>query len=227
MRDSPDTPTAILLGVGSGIGSSLALRLGHDGFVVEMVARSEQRLAELGRDLADEGVTAHRAAVDLTDGPALREALERLAEHTGRVDVLHFNPSTFRQRDPLSLTPEELLADVALGVAPLLTAVQTVRPLMSAGARIVVTGSIAADRPWHEAASLGVQKAAVRNLVLSLDDTLRDDGIRATCLTVLGTLAPDTPYSPDRVAAALVAAARQPEDQWQAEVRYDGADVGR
>ncbi len=58
----------------------------------------------------------------------------------------------------------------------LLTAVQAVRPYMSAGARVTVTGSMAADQPWHKAASLGVQKAGVRNLVHSLDATLKPTG---------------------------------------------------
>ena len=46
---------------------------------------------------------------------------------------------------------------------------------------------VAADKPWNRAASLGVQKAAVRNLVHSLDTTLKDDGIRAVSVTVRGT----------------------------------------
>ena len=68
---------------------------------------------------------------------------------------------------------------------------------------MVATGSMAADQPWHEAASLGVQKAGLRNLVRSLDATLRDDGVRAVSVTVNGTLgtrhAPSTPTgSPTR-----------------------------
>ena len=59
---------------------------------------------------------------------------------------------------------------------------------MSSGGRVTVTGSMAADQPWHKAASLGIQKAGVRNLVHSLDATLEPDGIRAVSVTVRGTL---------------------------------------
>ena len=38
---------------------------------------------------------------------------------------------------------------------------------------------MAADQPWEKAASLGVQKAGVRNLVHSIDKALAGDGIRA------------------------------------------------
>jgi NAD(P)-dependent dehydrogenase (short-subunit alcohol dehydrogenase family) len=145
-----------------------------------------------------------------------------MAEHTGRVDLLHFNPSAFREKDPLELSVAELLQDVSLGVGALLTALQAVRPYMSSGARVTVTGSMAADQPWHRAASLGVQKAGVRNLVHSIDATLKDDGIRAVSVTVRGTLAKEGPFTPDRVAEALMAALRQDESSWRTEVPYEG-----
>ena len=91
---------------------------------------------------------------------------------------------------------------------------------MSAGGRITVTGSMAADKPWNRAASLGVQKAGVRNLVRSIDTTLQPDGIRAVSVTVRGTLAAEGTFTPDRVAAALLAAARQDEARWESELTY-------
>ena len=93
---------------------------------------------------------------------------------------------------------------------------------MRPGARITATGSMAADRPWHEAASLGVQKAGLRNLVRSIDATLRPEGIRAVSVTVNGTLEPGTAFDPDRVAEAIFAAARQDESSWRTELPYDG-----
>jgi NAD(P)-dependent dehydrogenase (short-subunit alcohol dehydrogenase family) len=93
---------------------------------------------------------------------------------------------------------------------------------MSAGGRVTATGSMAADKPWHRAASLGVQKAGLRNLVRSLDATLKPDGIRAVSVTVRGTLGQDERFTPDRVADAIWAAATQGESDWQAEVPYSG-----
>jgi NAD(P)-dependent dehydrogenase (short-subunit alcohol dehydrogenase family) len=93
---------------------------------------------------------------------------------------------------------------------------------MSAGARISVTGSMAADQPWEKAASLGVQKAGVRNLVHSLDKTLAPDGIRAVSVTVRGSLAREGAFTPDRVAEALWEAVTTDESQWRSEVPYSG-----
>ena len=215
-------PVLVVVGAGPGVGASVARRFGREGYDVALIARSEDRLTALGEALEAEGITAGWSALDITDADALRAAVERFGSHAGHLDVLHFNPSAFTHKDPLTLSPDELLADVRLGVAPLLTLVQAARPFLGVGGRVVTTGSMAADSPWNEAASLGVQKAGLRNLVRSVDETLRDDGVRAVTLTVEGTLERGTAFDPDRVADAIHAAVNQPEDDWQVEVRYAG-----
>ena len=219
---SDDNPLIVVVGAGPGLGAAVARRFGRAGYDVALLSRDQQQLDDLGAQLQSEGITTGWSAVDVTDETALRGAVARLAQHAGRLDVLHFNPSAFRHKDPLALTPDELLADVRLGVGALLTAVQAARPFMTAGARVTATGSMAADRPWHEAASLGVQKAGLRNLVRSLDTALRPDGIRAVSVTVNGTLEAGTAFDPKRVAEAIFAAGHQDEAQWRAELPYDG-----
>lgn len=213
---------AIIVGAGPGVSGSFARLLADDGWDVGLLGADQGVVDELAVDLRERGVAVGTSVVDVTDAAAATAALTRQAEHTGRVDLLHFNPSAYRERTPLELTVPELLQDVALGVGALLTAVQAVRPFMSAGGRVTVTGSMAADQPSHEAASLGVQKAGVRNLVHSLDATLEPDGIRAVSVTVRGSLAREGAFTPDRVAEALFAAMNQDESSWQTEVPYSG-----
>jgi len=213
-------PVLLVVGAGPGVGASVARRFGREGYDVALLARDPERLKDMGESLQADGVTTGWSTVDVTDAAALTAAIQRFGGHAGHLDVLHFNPSMFRHADPLSLTAEELLDDVRLGVAPLLTAVQAARPFLRPGSRVVATGSMAADQPWHEAASLGVQKAGLRNLVRSIDATLRDDGVRAVSVTVNGTLERGTDLDPDRVGDAIFEATRQPEDAWQVEVPY-------
>ena len=211
----------VVVGAGPGVSGSVARRYGREGYDVALLGLDGDVLTRLGAELQEAGVTAGWTETDVTDPETLTAAITRFAEHSGRIDALHFNPSAFRQRDPLHLTVPELLDDVALGVGALLTSVQAARPHMGSGGRVTATGSIAADRPSHEAASLGVQKAALRNLVHSLDATLRGDGIRAVSVTVDGVLAPNEPGSPlhpDGVADAIFDAAHQDEAHWRSEV---------
>ena len=213
-------PVLVVVGAGPGFSGSVARLFAGEGYDLGLVGVDEAVLAELRATIAEADVQT--AVADITDTEAATLAMRTLGDHFGRIDVLHFNPSAFREKDPLELTVAELLQDVALGVGALLTTVQAARPYLSAGGRVTVTGSMAADQPWNKAASLGVQKAGVRNLVRSLDATLEPDGIRAVSVTVQGTLAKEGPFTPDRVAEAIHAAAFQDEGAWRPEVPYAG-----
>ncbi|MFN2318503.1 MAG: SDR family NAD(P)-dependent oxidoreductase [Dermatophilaceae bacterium] len=212
----------VVVGAGPGVGASVARRFGQEGYSVVLLSRDAVGLGQLSAALQADGIDAAWTDVDVTDDVALHRAVNEAGERFGRIDVLHFNPSAFRQKDPLALTPDELLEDLRLGVGALLVAVQAARPFMPVGGRVTATGSMAADRPWNEAASLGVQKAGLRNLVRSIDATLEQHGIRAVSVTVNGTLAPGTPFAPEHVADALFAAACQDISAWRAEVSFDG-----
>lgn len=215
-------PVIIVLGAGPGLGGAVARRFGQAGYAPALVSRGMEQVEELGKQLQSEGFTTGWTAADLTDEAALTAAIDRFAGFGDGIAHLHFNPSAFREKDPLELTVDELLDDVRLGVGSLLTAVQAARPHMSAGARITVTGSLAAERPWNRAASLGVQKAGVRNLVRSIDTTLKPAGIRAVCVTVAGTIAPGTGFDPALIADAVYDASQTDEEFWSDEVRFTG-----
>lgn len=212
----------LVVGAGPGVSGSVARRFADEGHDVGLLGQDQAVLDDLVADLEQRGATVGHAVVDVTDAEATRDAVRRMGEHAGRIDVLHFNPSAYREKDPLHLTVPELLEDLALGVGALLTVVQAARPFMSTGGRVSVTGSMAADEPSPAAASLGVQKAGVRNLVHSLDATLAPDGIRAVSVTVRGALSREGAFTPDRVAEAIWSAVRRDEGEWSTEVPYSG-----
>ena len=215
-------PVILVVGAGPGVSGSVARRFARDGHDVGLLGVDEDALRDLAGDLEGLGATAGWRVADLTDHDAATRAVHELADELGRVDVLHFNPSAFREQDPLELSVPDLLADVTLGVGALLTVLQAARPHMASGARITATGSMAADQPWHRAASLGVQKAGLRNLVRSIDATLEPDGIRAVSVTVRGSLGTEGRFTPDRVADAIHAAASQDPSGRRAEIPYEG-----
>jgi NAD(P)-dependent dehydrogenase (short-subunit alcohol dehydrogenase family) len=215
-------PVVLVVGAGPGVSGSVARRFAEEGYDVALLGQDQQVLDDLVPGLEERGATVGHAVADVTDEQAAREAVRRFGEHTGRIDVLHFNPSAFRQEDPLTLTVAELLEDVALGVGALLTVVQAARPFMSEGGRISVTGSIAADDPWEGAASLGVQKAGVRNLVHSIDKRLAPEGNRAVSVTVHGALAREGAFTPDRVAASIWSAVARDAEEWTSEAHHRG-----
>ncbi len=216
------SPVIIVIAAGPGVSGSVARLFAADGYRVGLLGADESALTELAASISADDQQVRWVVADVTDTVAATTGVTELAEAFGRVDVLHFNPSAWRGRHPLELTVDELLADVAVGVGALLTSVQAARPFMADGARITVTGSMAADAPSSAAASLGVQKAGVRNLVQSIDAHLAPDGIRAVSVTVRGALSREGAFTPDRVAEAIVAASRQDVDSWRTEIPYEG-----
>ncbi|WP_330232646.1 SDR family oxidoreductase [Nocardia sp. NBC_00508] len=214
-------PVFLVLGAGPGIGLSVARLFADDGFATVLACRFDDEAEPLAEQLRGQGFDAEGVGVDLTDPADVGRVVTGVGERHGRIDVLHFNPSIFRQADPLQLSVPELIEDFTVGAAALLPAVRAARPFLSDGARVLVTGSAAADKPGHQAASLGVQKAAVRNLVTSLDTTLAPAGIRAVAVQINGVLG-EGAFTRDRVAAALHAAATRPADAWTPHVSYDG-----
>ncbi|UPW08590.1 SDR family oxidoreductase [Gordonia terrae] len=214
-------PVIVVAGAGPGVSGAVARRYAAAGFDVGLLGVERGHLDDLAKDLSATSSVLSEV-VDITNASAARAEIEAMGRWWSRIDVVHFSPSAFREKTPMDLTVDELLDDVALGVGALLTVVQAARPFMTAGGRITVTGSMAADNPWNRAASLGVQKAGVRNLVHSLDATLAPDGIRAVSVTVHGVLAHDGLFTSDRVAEAIWNAARQDEAGWLSEVAYSG-----
>lgn len=214
-------PVLLVLGAGPGVGLSVGRFFARDGYVVVLACRLGAEAEPLAKELLAEGFDAEGVGVDLADPDDVTRIVTEVGERHGRIDVLHFNPSIFRQSDPLRLTVAELIEDFTIGAAALLPAVQAARPFFAPGARVLVTGSAAADKPWHEAASLGVQKAAVRNLVTSLDTTLAAEGFRAVAVQINGVLG-EGAFTRERVAAALHAAAIRPLDDWTPHVSYNG-----
>jgi NADP-dependent 3-hydroxy acid dehydrogenase YdfG len=215
-------PVVVIVGAGPGVSGALAQRYARSGADIALLGTEPERIAELEVRVRAAGGEVRSVKADVTDVDAASRAIRELGRWRSRIDVLHFNPSAFREVDVLELEVDALLEDVALGVGGLLTAARAAYPFMSDGGRITVTGSMAADSPWHRAATLGVQKAGVRTLVRALDARLEPEGIRVASVTVRGVLAEDGPFTPEKVADALWGAAHGDPNSWATEVIYNG-----
>jgi NAD(P)-dependent dehydrogenase (short-subunit alcohol dehydrogenase family) len=87
-------------------------------------------------------------------------------------------------------------------------------------ASIIFTGGILSDNPHPMFTSVGVSKAALKNLVLSFAKELKATGIDIQLITVGGFIKPGTLLSPDAVANRLYDAAHTKSTQ--TETLFDG-----
>jgi short-subunit dehydrogenase len=77
--------TAVITGASSGIGASFARRLAVDGWNLVLVARREQRLADLARDLEGAGVATEMVVADLAEPGDLAQVMARSAAQDVRL----------------------------------------------------------------------------------------------------------------------------------------------
>src|ERR1041385_139547 len=96
---------AFVTGASRGIGAAIAQRLAKDGLHVVAVARSADKLNEVVAQIKSEGGSAEALTCDIADAKALTEAIERITETHGRLDVLINNAGI--TRDGLILRMED------------------------------------------------------------------------------------------------------------------------
>ncbi|MBT4531117.1 MAG: 3-oxoacyl-[acyl-carrier-protein] reductase [Phycisphaerae bacterium] len=79
---------AIVTGANRGIGKAIAFRLANDGFVVAMVARNGDALAEVQNEITSSGGQTSVHICELSDSEAYAATIEDIFEQYGRLDVL-------------------------------------------------------------------------------------------------------------------------------------------
>lgn len=209
----------IIVGAGPAIGRGVAEKFGKAGWSVVLTARNSDRLAEEAAALSAKGINVHTVPADATDPVALRAAIMRGDELTGGLTVVHFNAAVVRIQDLFSMTDAEVTSDLAINVAAGLHTIRAAVGLFSdRGGTILVTGGGIATSPNANAASLGVGKAAMRNVVEALVKPLAGRGIRIALATVRERIAPDSAESAG-VADTMWELATNPAAPWELDYR--------
>ncbi|MGF7150659.1 NAD(P)-dependent dehydrogenase (short-subunit alcohol dehydrogenase family) [Sphingomonas zeicaulis] len=184
----------MIIGAGPGIGQAVAERFGREGWSLVLTGRAADRLATLAAELLAAGITAYTVAADATDPAALRAAIVEADRLTGGLSAIHYNAAIVRQQDLFSMTDDEVAGDLAISITG---GLQTIRAAVAQfgarGGTILVTGGGLGVNPHESYATLGVGKAAMRNIVQALAEPLAARGIRIALATVATLIAPGSP----------------------------------
>jgi NADP-dependent 3-hydroxy acid dehydrogenase YdfG len=216
--------TIFIVGMGPGVNAAVAQRFSREGYAVGAVARSADKLERQLAPLRDAGVKVASAAADARDIASLRGALAALQAELGDASVLVYNAAGMTYRPLADLGAEQFATDLAVSVVGAFTAAQAVLPAMRAqrSGTILLTGGGFAFEPMPALASLGVGKAAIRNLAFGLYADLKDSGVHAATVTICGMVAPGTPFDPERIAEAYWQLHTQPVGSFEREIQFRG-----
>jgi short-subunit dehydrogenase len=213
--------TAVIVGVGPGLGLEIARIFGNAGHPVAMLARDKARLDTFAKELASTGVDARGYVTDAADPVNLRDVLSAAITEVGAPDVVVYNVGVLGADSPVGGDDEKWVHNTAINVLGARVAADAVLPKLRDGrGTLLFTGGGYALHPTKKFASLSVGKAGLRAYVEMLHDQLTGTGVHATSITITASIGSAPRFEPAEIAKAYLELDQQPESEWQHELVY-------
>ena len=175
-----DERVALVTGGTTGIGFGAARRLIEAGAIVYITGR---RQAELDRAARELGPAVRAIQADVRDRSAMLAVADRIRAEQGRLDIVFANAGGGHATPLDQLTEAQIDSELAINVKGVVLTVQSVLPILSEGASIILNASITADMGLPGFAVYAATKAAVRSLARSWTTDLKDRKIRVNSVS--------------------------------------------
>jgi len=175
----------IVTGGRKGIGRGIARVLAREGARVVIASRDGEGLRRTAHELSASGADVTPVAMDITDRPAVRAAVDEVAARFGRIDVLVNNAGLMPMPCALDSFDDRLWDDLlAVNVTGTYNITKAVLPHMKArkAGRIISISSISALRTWANFVAYGTAKAALFAFTTALAREVAADGITVNCV---------------------------------------------
>ncbi|MFJ9586187.1 SDR family NAD(P)-dependent oxidoreductase [Streptomyces acidicola] len=213
--------TAVIVGVGPGIGLELTRAFADAGHPVAMLARNKTKLDTYATDLASTSQDVRGYAADAADPKNLRATIHTAITELGAPDLLVYSVAVLDEDSPLGGDDQQWVTSMAVDVLGARVAADTVLPELRDGrGSLLFTGGGYALHPSKKFSSLSVGKAALRAYVQLLHDQLAGTPVHATSVTITKTIGSEPRFEPAVLAQAYLELHNQPETEWQHELVY-------
>lgn len=192
---APPSPrrTAVVLGVGPGLGMSMARRFAREGYAVALVSRSPARHAAYLASLAETGAEAAAYVADVRDRDAVLSVLDAVADRFGPVDTVYYGPASTDPDGfpkPIAEADSDSVRAAMNWIYPAMDVVGKVLPGMlerGEGSLLFATG-LSAVVPMPALGNLAVSSAAMHNYALTLHAGLAGQGVYVGSLVIGGLI---------------------------------------
>jgi NAD(P)-dependent dehydrogenase (short-subunit alcohol dehydrogenase family) len=216
-------PTALIVGVGSGLSASLARLFAAEGMQVHLAARNTAKLAPLAEEV---GGVSHAC-----DASSSEEVARLFAEVTKPLDLVVYNASRRLRGPVVELDAGEVLnALVVSCYGGFLVAQQAAKVMLAQGSgSILLTGASASVKGYSESAPFAMGKFGLRGLAQSLARELAPKNIHVAHFVIDGAIGragdprgiergADSMLDPDAIARTYLHVHRQHRSAWTWEV---------
>jgi NAD(P)-dependent dehydrogenase (short-subunit alcohol dehydrogenase family) len=212
------------MGVGPGLGTSVARRFAREDFAVALMARSEESVAGARTEIEELGTAALPVTADATDPGSVQAAFERVRAELGDPEVLVYNAGDFQVGGILEVSPERFDECFRANCAGAFYAAREVLPAMVERGRgtILLTGATAALRGSARFAALAVGKFGLRALAQSMAREFGPQQVHVAHVIIDGQI--DTPrvrgMYPDRDEDTMLSPEAIAEEYWRLHAQH-------
>jgi NADP-dependent 3-hydroxy acid dehydrogenase YdfG len=190
--NAQNKPVVAVAGVGPGIGEAVAREFVSHGFVVALIARTEEKLQAIRKGIEeDHGAgTARYYSTDLRVEESVNASFRRIREELGSVRVLVYNAGARRVngRSILDTTTEEFEGFTKINLFGAFWSTKCVLPDMLAAGQgtIVYTGATGSLRGMPGLSSFSPGKFGLRSLAQIVTREYQASGVHAAHVIVDG-----------------------------------------
>ncbi|WP_435077552.1 SDR family NAD(P)-dependent oxidoreductase [Halococcus sp. AFM35] len=221
------TRTAVIAGVGPGLGASIARKFVAEGCAVGLFARSSEFIDDLADELNGDG-EALAVETDITDAEQVAAGFEEVREAFGPVDVLVNHASGGAWKQLMDLSGDEFEQAVAVGThGGFYCSQEAVADMLdNGGGTVIFTGATSSVRGNEGALAFSAGKFAVRGMAESMARDLGPKGIHVAHVVIDGGIRPpnrevqnpDDYLDPDAIAGSYWHLVEQDESAWTLEL---------
>jgi NAD(P)-dependent dehydrogenase (short-subunit alcohol dehydrogenase family) len=191
-KNAAKKPVIAVVGAGPGIGEAVAHRFAAEGFVVALLARTEEALQTMAKNInSDVGTdTAHYYITDLRIEDTVISSFKRIREELGPVNVLVYNAGARRVngKSLIDTTSEEFENFTKINLFGAFWVSKLVIPDMLAAGKgtILFTSATGALRGMPGLASFSPGKFGLRSLCQIITREYQAKGIHACNIIIDG-----------------------------------------
>jgi NAD(P)-dependent dehydrogenase (short-subunit alcohol dehydrogenase family) len=223
--EKPKYHSALIVGTGPGLSSSLARLFARNGLKVAVASRQTDKLSALAKET---GASVH--ACNAADPKEVADLFQAVEGKIGVPDVVVYNASN-RVRGPLvDLAPDDVRRAIEISAfGAFLVSQQAARRMApKKHGAIFLTGATAGVKGFALSATFAMGKFALRGLAQSMARELSPQGIHVAHFVIDGGIrsagrpvpdnAPDSLLDPDAIAETYWATLMQHRSAWSWEI---------
>jgi short-subunit dehydrogenase len=179
-KQPPISKSIAVFGAGPGLGQAVARRYAREGYTVILVARRQEPLELLAKNLTSTGATAHVITADLSDTSAIPALADQIRSKVGSLDAFYYAPTPSGGFVPAAnLTVQHARDFMPLSLYTLLALVQEFLPhMLEQGNGAILTAQGASSvHGLPNMSGPGLAQAAQRNYLQSLHAEVAEKGV--------------------------------------------------